>query len=459
MHTHLTLRACYGPETGKHGPGVTSAVDLIPTKPAARPEAVAPRETSTKEEHVSFADVLETETAEPDSSDELTAATTDTNVAAQAVPAQPPATPAINSPEAILAGLAQADAPDAAVEGSSEIPEIAAAVPGPGPQPALPTPAQAAVTPAPAATAQVATASKPAQPTASTTNVDTDEAGEGAEDKTSAPTENAQSAAPVTPAIAVPAMTASVATPATTQSTEAAPLSAPGVERAAAPADALPASTTKTQSAATPTTDAGVKAQPGDTKTVQTAAASADAAPELKTEAATTPAGSTVDAAATARAPTSEAARAAQTHPALQHAPATTLQVYQRMVERFDGRAQRYEVRLDPAELGRVDVRIEVGADKKVHAVLAAHDSAALSDLMRGQRSLERALSDAGFDLADGGIQFELSSDQGQNSANQNSDGGNANVWRGFKSVDVAVDAQTAAAARPWRSSRLDLVA
>ena len=95
--------------------------------------------------------------------------------------------------------------------------------------------------------------------------------------------------------------------------------------------------------------------------------------------------------------------------------------------------------------------------------MLAAHDSAALSDLMRGQRSLERALADAGLDVADGGIKFELSNDQGRNSANsQNGDGGNAgaNVWRGFNTVDVAVDAQTAAAARPWRpSSRLDLVA
>ena len=121
--------------------------------------------------------------------------------------------------------------------------------------------------------------------------------------------------------------------------------------------------------------------------------------------------------------------------------------------------AQRYEVRLDPAELGRVDVRIEVGADKKVHAILAAHDSAALTDLMRGQRSLERALNDAGFDLAEGGIRFELSSDQGRN-PNENNGNRSGNVWRGFNTLDVAVDAQTAAAGRPWRSSaRLDVVA
>ena len=205
------------------------------------------------------------------------------------------------------------------------------------------------------------------------------------------------------------------------------------------------------------------KAQASTNKPTQTIAAAIDAAPETKADAAPAPTASTpVDALASTRAPATEATRAAQ-NPALANAPPTTVQVYQRMVERFDGRAQRYEIRLDPAELGRVDVRIEVGADKKVHAVLAAHDSAALSDLMRGQRSLERALADAGIDVADGGIKFELSSDQGRNSANsQNGDGGNAsaNVWRGFNTVDVAVDAQTAAAARPWRpSSRLDLVA
>jgi len=140
------------------------------------------------------------------------------------------------------------------------------------------------------------------------------------------------------------------------------------------------------------------------------------------------------------------------------------VQVYQRMIERFDGRAQRYEIRLDPAELGRVDVRIEVGADKKVHAVLAAHDSAALGDLMRGQRALERQLADAGIDLADGGIKFELTGDQNRNASNQSQgetgrDGATPNVWRNFSTVAVQVDAETANAARPWRSSRLDLVA
>lgn len=169
----------------------------------------------------------------------------------------------------------------------------------------------------------------------------------------------------------------------------------------------------------------------------------------------------TVTAATTTSAP--EALRASATNtPAQAAAPAATVQVYTRMIERFDGRAQRFEVRLDPAELGRVDVRIEVGADKKVHAVLAAHDSAALTDLMRGQRALERALTDAGFDLADGGVKFQLASDSNHNAQTGKGDTrspSSPNVWRSFNSIDLPAEAASSQAATPWRHTRLDLVA
>lgn len=164
--------------------------------------------------------------------------------------------------------------------------------------------------------------------------------------------------------------------------------------------------------------------------------------------------------------PLADASRAVATPPALQSAPAATIEVYSRMIERADGRAQRFEVRLDPVELGRVDVRIEIGADRKVHAVLAAHDSAALADLTRGQRALERALSDAGIDLADKGIRFELSTDSGRGGASQQRDGeasgrpSQPDAWRKFDTTTLPVTVETAAAATPqWRPQRLDLVA
>ncbi|MDP3737229.1 MAG: flagellar hook-length control protein FliK [Hyphomonadaceae bacterium] len=271
---------------------------------------------------------------------------------------------------------------------------------------------------------------------------------------------------PTKPAVVKPAGQADApeaapATPITTDSVPVEQTAAPGAERAKAAANANTAtpaegSTTNASKVATQTS-AGADAARTDLK-VDVAAPSTNTSTT-----ATDPLGAM-------RAPAGDTARAQATRPALQQAPAATIQVYTRMVERFDGRAQRFEVRLDPAELGRVDVRIEVGADKKVHAVLAAHDSAALTDLMRGQRSLERALTDAGFDLADGGVKFEMSGDNGRSlNGNQQQNGAwgspeDAYVWRGFNSVEVAVETTTAEldqAARSYsrRPARLDLVA
>lgn len=219
----------------------------------------------------------------------------------------------------------------------------------------------------------------------------------------------------------------------------------------AADAPAAASAETKTQSPAQAAVQPAATASPDNA--VKAAVDTSAPAPQAATQASTT------------SNPLSDASRATATPPALQSAPAATIEVYSRIIERADGRAQRFEVRLDPAELGRVDVRIEIGADKKVHAVLAAHDSAALSDLMRGQRALERALSEAGIDLADNGVRFEMSNDANRGNANQQQGdagarSGQPDVWRNFNSVMMPVSAETAAAAVPVRrSQRLDLVA
>jgi hypothetical protein len=141
-----------------------------------------------------------------------------------------------------------------------------------------------------------------------------------------------------------------------------------------------------------------------------------------------------------------------------------------RFVERFDGRAQQFNIRLDPAELGRVDVRIEIGADQKVHAVLAAHDSAALSDLARGSKALEQALTASGVDLADGGLRFELSEDRDNRAG---SGGGPANEFSERRSpqpfdrvrmreepTDIGAIQQAAPGLLySWRPARLNLLA
>ena len=221
-------------------------------------------------------------------------------------------------------------------------------------------------------------------------------------------------------------------------------------------------SPSKASASATVASPAG-SANPNAAATAATAAAPDLQAAAADPAAGQTKAAATVDALAAAAPAPHEAARASATHTAAQAAaPAATVQVYTRMIERFDGRAQRFEIRLDPAELGRVDVRIEIGADKKVHAVLAAHDSAALNDLMRGHRALERALADAGIDLADGGVKFELAGDTNRNASNGDGESRSPttpNVWRSFELTNPSAEAAVKPVAQPWRQSRLDLVA
>lgn len=471
----------------KRGPGVTSAADLLPTRPAARPEPVAPKAASPNDDAVSFAEVLQSETTAQAAPESETDVSTEADIAtaiAQAAPvpvlpapvSPTPVSPAATSPEAILAGLTlDQPAPNAALEGNAEAPAIdtsaqlvpqqaATATAATSPAPAAATaPAQAAAAAPVAAKSAPAPASKPATPA-----VKSDAITE-ADDSTDSDTATPVAATPAAPVdtVAIAATTpvaAPIAQPPAAPEPQAEPLSAPGAERAATASIETATAAVDSKSATSPG-DGAAKMQSAASRTATGPTPNADIAPEIKVDASqqpATPAGAdTLPAARETATVTTQHTTQAQSAP--QNAPPATVQVYQRMIERFDGRAQRYEIRLDPAELGRVDVRIEVGADKKVHAVLAAHDSAALTDLMRGQRSLERALSDAGIDVADGGIRFELSNDQNRNSAgDQNASERNAstNVWRGFSALNVAVDAQTAEAVRPWRpSSRLDLVA
>ena len=192
-------------------------------------------------------------------------------------------------------------------------------------------------------------------------------------------------------------------------------------------------------------------------------------APVVDAPAPTTPTGSgqasipSISAATASPAAASGAAASALTAPppALAGATPAVVQVYSRMVERFDGKAQQFQIRLDPPELGRVNVRIEIGADHRVHAVLAAHDSNALADLMRGQRALEQSLANAGIDLSDEGIRFELSDQNTNQSSRGDQDAApkkQTQPWMLDADTSAAVEQAVAQQSR-WSRSRINVVA
>jgi flagellar hook-length control protein FliK len=86
-----------------------------------------------------------------------------------------------------------------------------------------------------------------------------------------------------------------------------------------------------------------------------------------------------------------------------------------------------FEIRLDPADLGRIDVRIDIDRNGQVTSHLTVEKPETLSMLRQDAPQLQRALDDAGLKTGNNGLQFSLrdQSSSGQNNNGSNS-GGNA---------------------------------
>jgi hypothetical protein len=78
----------------------------------------------------------------------------------------------------------------------------------------------------------------------------------------------------------------------------------------------------------------------------------------------------------------------------------------------------RFTIRLDPPELGRIDVNLNVSNHGHAQAVLAVEKPQTLDLLLRDAPTLERALKDAGLELG-GNLSFSLKEDARQNFAHQ----------------------------------------
>lgn len=86
----------------------------------------------------------------------------------------------------------------------------------------------------------------------------------------------------------------------------------------------------------------------------------------------------------------------------------------------------RFTVRMDPPELGRVQVKLELGPDGAVRAMILADTKDALDMLQREGRLLERALNEAGLKADSGSLSFSLNQGQDQ--------GGHARVFADMQS-------------------------
>ncbi len=68
----------------------------------------------------------------------------------------------------------------------------------------------------------------------------------------------------------------------------------------------------------------------------------------------------------------------------------------------------RFQMRLDPPELGRIDVKLDIDTAGQVNARLVVEKSETLDLMQRDQKALERALQQAGLDAGKTNLEFSL---------------------------------------------------
>lgn len=76
--------------------------------------------------------------------------------------------------------------------------------------------------------------------------------------------------------------------------------------------------------------------------------------------------------------------------------------------------AKQFSIRLDPPELGRVDVRLSIDATGKTEAHLTADHPDTLNLLQKDASTLTQALRESGLDVSRDGLNFSLRSQNGQ---------------------------------------------
>lgn len=109
---------------------------------------------------------------------------------------------------------------------------------------------------------------------------------------------------------------------------------------------------------------------------------------------------------------------------------------------RAAGGNSRFDIRLDPAELGRIDVRLDVDKHGNVTSHLTVERPATLDMLRNDAPRLQQALEDAGLKTGDSGLQFSL---RDQSSSGRDSDNGSGrNSQRVVITEEDTVPAQVA---------------
>ena len=122
--------------------------------------------------------------------------------------------------------------------------------------------------------------------------------------------------------------------------------------------------------------------------------------------------------------------------------------------------AKQFDIRLDPPELGRVEVRLSIDATGKAEAHMTADQPQTLHLLQKDSETLTRALRDAGLDVSQNGLNFSLRGQDRQNGNGQNNSGqgGNFRALQATKVIEAVPTnaiAYSSTGTRPSRHPRV----
>jgi len=128
--------------------------------------------------------------------------------------------------------------------------------------------------------------------------------------------------------------------------------------------------------------------------------------------------------------------------------PETVANLSAQIIRNLDAQTTRFDVALDPAGLGHVDVRVEIGADGRVSAAMSFDNPQAAAQLKTQAADIQKALTQAGFDLS-GGLSFDVAGDRGgfqRGSQGRSDDGAGEPAFRS-RALRTAPDGAGAAVA------------
>ncbi|HLI66851.1 MAG TPA: flagellar hook-length control protein FliK [Caulobacteraceae bacterium] len=142
---------------------------------------------------------------------------------------------------------------------------------------------------------------------------------------------------------------------------------------------------------------------------------------------------------------------------AIQTAPAATgataaapiaAQLATQVIKSVEGKSTRFDLTLEPAGLGRVDVRVDIGAAGQVTAQFSFDNAHAAAEARTQAGQLQHALEQAGFNVGQGGLSFDVGG-QGASLAGRDAQSQTAQAIASSAPTPLAGDAADAAAPRP----------